>query len=76
MKESILAIISFILKIFGLSLEKRNKDHEIKNSEDFKKVVKKGKEVKSADDNEKLVGSINNKNKEKVLEEIRKKVAK
>lgn len=73
----VLELLSKIFSFLFLWKEKRNKEFDIKNTEEFKKTEKKKREIASQDENEKIVGRVKDeKTREKALEEIRKKIAK
>lgn len=65
-----------LLHFLGLRQEKKNKEFDIKNTEEFQRKEKVKQEVKRSDENEKLVASIDGVEDEKALEEIRKRIAK
>lgn len=74
--KAILQLIVNLLRLLGLYQEKKNKEFDIKNTEEFQRKEKVKQEIKRSDENEKLVASIDGVEDEKALEEIRKRIAK
>ncbi len=75
--KAILEIILKLLEFLTSWRGKKNKEFDIKNTEEFKKAEKKKEQVESQDANEKLVAQVKDKAaRDKAIEEIRKKIAK
>ncbi len=77
MWSAILGIIDKLLGYFKNKQDRSNKEFEIKQTEEFKKVEKAQEQAARTDENEKLVNTINSGTKEEsdaALEELRKRL--